>query len=239
MLRILYLMLFISLTACGPSERNAFAAYANAQLTAGVGLGDIKLNESSLGEIVARFGSGHPSVLFGDDTVLQLEFMKAEVRFSFFVTGQCQDEAGSTGMRLAIRQGIKKFLKTYPACTSLPLTTLYLTAKGTKPDKTFYKGSTEQGIRLWDRFETLNVLPNPGINIDLLDAEEKPTYMELLESTSLKPGINFYYQGATAEEIRSGGAMTEERLKELSQAQHVPMDQIVVRQFMIYSAERY
>jgi hypothetical protein len=51
-LRPFIISLSILLSACAAKDSKALAPYANATLTAGVGLGDIKLGEATLGSVV-------------------------------------------------------------------------------------------------------------------------------------------------------------------------------------------
>jgi hypothetical protein len=227
------------LAACANPEHKAFQSYASATLTAGVGLDDIKLGESTLGWVVETFGQGRVAVLYGDDTHIDLEFLKGEIRFNFFVSGECQQATNSPATRLTIDQGVKEFLKHYPSCQSLPLNKLYLVAKSNQPKQTFYKGSTDQGIELWTPIASVDIFPNPGITIDITQASKKLSYIETLESISIRPGLNLYYQGATDYEIRSGQPLSEERLKELEEAKNISLQEGVVRQLSIYLPEGF
>ncbi len=196
-MRYVVLLLAILLSACAAKDSKALAPYSSATLTAGVGLGDIKLGEATLGWVVDRFGPGQVAVGVSDvDVWIELGFMMGEVRFIFGVSGQCYQDTDSPMTRLPVKPNIKALLQKYPSCRHLPLTEIYLTAKDTDPGKTFYKGSTHQGIRLWQHFVDIDVSPDTGIWVQLMSARQKLGYLdtvELLERTTAPPGVHLYY----------------------------------------------
>lgn len=232
-----FLLRLFSTSASVSQTSPALAAYASATLTAGIGLGDLKLGETTLGSIVDKFGPGQVAVGYGDDIWIELGFMLGEVRFMFAVTGQCYQDTGRGMKRLEVKPNITTLLKQHPSCKHLPLTEIYLTARNTDPTKTFYKGRTDQGLRLWQRFSDIEPSPATGILVDLTSAKKKLGYLdtiEQLESITVHPGVNLYYQGPTAYEIQSGQALSQERLKELERNRNFSLEDMVVRQFRIY-----
>lgn len=189
----LTVLLLLVLSACfGNAERRALRPYANATLLAGVGLGDIRLGETTLGGLTQNIGVGTVSIVFSDDTWIELSFLNREFTFEFLVTGQCQRDTGVPYERLPLRNDIKRFLRDYPSCKELPLTRLTITARAKDASGTFYQGSTEQGTKLWSSLTDVELPIDEGLVVDLMLAAEVVGWMDQLESVSFAPRLNYY-----------------------------------------------
>jgi hypothetical protein len=139
------------LAACTRDPASAaFGPLATATLTAGTGLGDLRLG-TSLEEFIGRYGTGRLGVKVSDEQQgLELSFEQQGLAFQFDLRQDCLQALAPTGngarelMRLAREPGL---LKTYPACAASPLQSI---AVGLPPNsrKPFFVGATDHGTRL-------------------------------------------------------------------------------------------
>ena len=138
------------LAACGPKPNPRLAPLAHARLEAGVGLGDLRLGKTTLGEFVDRFGTGFVSFVASDDAGLELIFEEAEIAFLFqFESMRWDDEEGR-----AIRRAsgdLKGYLAAYPHRRGLPLTSITVRIDDDR-ESTFYQGKLAEGVALFDPF---------------------------------------------------------------------------------------
>ncbi len=220
------------------SEVKTLEPYTKATLTAGTGLGDLQLGKTTLGWFVQNIGSGVVSIIFSDESAIELTFLNGEASFLFIVSGACQNETRTPGKRLDLSKDIKAFLSLYPGCKDLALSSLSLaTGRSSKTD-TFFKGSTDRGVQLWSpKSETDKhgvVLNNAG----RLVAGEGNENLERLE---FPDGIYFYYpagEGATPEEQMSGKALSPERLRQIEESAKEAAKNQVIKRITIFMPNR-
>lgn len=125
---------------------NPFRAYAVAPLTPGVGLGDLQLGTTTLGEFLERFGAGRSALAFGDETAVELAFPRAGAVFTYVVDGACANavQRGHREVFRALRSG-RSFVSAYPACADEPLDAL---AVALVAGRSFWRGGTDGGVHL-------------------------------------------------------------------------------------------
>lgn len=238
---VICITVVLLMTGCSgkpSSEPKGLEQYAKATLTPGTGLGDLQLGKTTLGWFVENIGSGVVSTIAGDESAIQLTFLNDEASFMFIVSGLCQSETGTPGKRLDLNQDIKTFLSQYPGCKDLQLSSLSLsTGRSSKAD-TFFKSSTDHGVRLWSpKSETDKhgvVLNNAG----RLVAGEGNENLERLEFPG---GIYFYYpagEGATSEEQMSGKALSPERLRQIEESAKEAAKNQVIKRITIFIPNR-
>jgi hypothetical protein len=148
--RLPFVALLALLAACGPKPDPRLAPLARATLEAGVGLGDLKLGKTTLGEFVDRFGTGFVTFVASDDAGLELIFEEAEIAFLFQFESMRWDDAEGQAIRRAPGD-LKGYLAAYPARRSLPLTSITVRVDEDK-ESTFYKGKLAEGVALFDPF---------------------------------------------------------------------------------------
>jgi hypothetical protein len=212
----------------------ALAPYVNATLTPSVGLGDLQLGRTTLEQFVNKVGSGIVFISVGEETAIELNFLNGEATFLFIVSGACQNETGGPGARLEISQDIKAFLAQHPACNDLPLSSISVAARQSSQADTFFKGSTDRGVKLWapksaaDQHGT--ALNRPGQQV----AGERDDGLDRLEYTG---GIYFYYpagEGPTPQEQMSGQALSPERLREIEASAKEAAKNAVIKRMTIF-----
>jgi hypothetical protein len=220
------------------SELKALNPYATATLTPGSGLGDLQLGKTTLGWFVKNIGSGIVSIIASDESAIELTFLNGEASFLFIVSGACQNETGAPGKRLDLNQDIKAFLSRYPGCNDLPLSSLSLATRQSSKADTFFKGSTDRGVRLWspksDAYKHGEALNNAG---QLVAGEGN----ENLDRFEFPGGIYFYYpagKGATPEEAMSGRALSPERLREIEESAKDAAKNPVIKRMTIFMPNR-
>ncbi len=209
-------LLWVAAGCSSSPDAKALSPYATATLTAGSGLGDLRLGTTTLGTLVNTIGSGAVTAVASDESAVELTFLGGQMSFMFVVAGECQTQTGGPGARLPVTQDMKAFLSRYPSCGSLPLSSLSI---GAGPDEgdTFYKGATEQGVKLWASVVDSGKHGSPSRGSARLVAGASAN--DNTERTEY-PGIAFFHTvaGATPDEIASNRPLPPERLKEIEQA---------------------
>ena len=137
------LMMAGLLVAIGCAERAAtspFTSLSKQPLQPGVGLGTLKLQETTLGAFSRQYGLGQ-SVVTPDQTGAKIDFLKFGMAFLFRGDPACADKLSAAG------QGdINNFLLQNPDCETMLLETIaaYVPASG----EPVYEGETLEGVGL-------------------------------------------------------------------------------------------
>lgn len=225
--------------ACGgqaAAERKALSRYARATLTPGVGLGDLQLGKTTLGWVTHNIGSGMPFVQAGDDTAIELEFLDGELGLLFLVTGECQKETGVPQTRLELGRTLNKFLARFPSCGKLVLTSLSVASRQRRPEQQFFRGQTNQGVRLgMPLLEARRHGPavqRPG---QWVPRDEYPD--EPLERVEFLSGLYVYYPtgaGPTVRELQSNQPLPPERLREIEAAATAAAQDQTIKRLTIF-----
>ena len=176
--------------ACALHEepKSLLAPYATATLTAGVGLGDLKLNRTTLGTVVSRFGVEKVSVLASEQVGLELFYENGQLALLFLVEPHCMERLKS-GLRPASAD-LNAFLAQNPCVRETTLSSLSVHV-GTSVHDSFFKGATEAGVRLWD---PMQAAPKHGVPCAAPKSVIAGLSLDNPEGElHFKPGITFYY----------------------------------------------
>jgi hypothetical protein len=216
------------------AEQKALKPYLNATLSAGKGLGGLKLGQTTLAWLVRTLGTGLVGVAVTDDEVmLELMFLNQQVSFGFLLHGECQRQTGVPMQRLDVNQDLGRFLTRYPACADLPLSSISLDAGKVARDA-FYQGTTDQGVKLGSPF--MEVFKH-GQNLEHGGPLVTGGYSENnLERVGFR-GIAFFYDAGeqpTAEEVLSGRPLPPERLRQLEQSRLEAAKNRVVQRITVF-----
>jgi hypothetical protein len=234
--RILLFFSCILFTACSPSERKTLQPYATATLTAGVGLGTLELHETTLSWVAENMNAKSVAVLVGDEVGLELLYLKGQLSLLFVISGECQEQTGVPMKRIDIRNGLEVFLSQHPACKALMLSSLSVGA-GDSEKNTFFKGSTNRGVKLWSPLMSVILRDKPVNNPGRFVAGEGAANLERIEFSD---GIYFYYnmgEGPTAREILSGQPLSEERQEELKASADEAAKNLTVQRMTIFTPD--
>lgn len=140
------LMLGAGCTAKDSSS--ALERYADVTLEAGAGLGDLRLDETTLRQFIERFGTGRPSVVIGDESGLEFGFRSQGLSFLFMFNPACATALRGELRTVATRiDDAASFFADYPACADTTLSSLSIDADPAS-DASFYVGGSDRGVRL-------------------------------------------------------------------------------------------
>ena len=145
------ILLVMALAGCGEQDGipPVLATYTQKTIVAGKNWGDLQLGRTTLQETLDKFGPGkRPGLIISDETGFELTYKEKQVAFLFLVTPSCQKTIGPGDLIRSIPK-LQAFLDKHPPCKNLPLTSLAVSA-GPNEGKTFFKGTTDKGVRLFD-----------------------------------------------------------------------------------------
>src|SRR5689334_4777196 len=122
--RLLLLALGLGLGLAGCTRHNAaLEPFARASLTAGVGLGELKLGQSTLGSVVQRCGVETVVQLASDEVGLELIYEHGQLALLFLVEPDCLASLPGRNLRPAAID-LPKFLESNPCLRELRLSSL-------------------------------------------------------------------------------------------------------------------
>jgi hypothetical protein len=190
---LLCLLCLVLAAACSKNEQakesQSLKPYGNATLTAGVGLGDLRLGEITLNEFVQKFGQGKFSIAAGDEVAFEFSHLDQQLAAQFILQGACwKDVSAGNDLRSATRD-LGAYLKQHPGCRDIPLSSLSV-ARGGLASRSFYTGASEKGAKLGapitaavQHCDVKKALPRmvAGLTVD--------TPSDVMEC----PGIHFYF----------------------------------------------
>lgn len=214
---LLWAALLLALLGCGNPENKALAPLSHATMTPGESFGDLKLGTTTLSEVVAKYGSGTLSVSYGDQTMIELQYLNGQLAFGFVLCGECQNV--TAGEKLQVGQDLEPFFAKSPSCRDLPLSSVSVGLSGKEPPEAFFQGSTDKGVKLGVPISSAaphgtESSPSPGF----LAGESDPGSDAAVDA----PGIRIYKAlpsvRATDHELRSGAQLPPERLAEIRKA---------------------
>ena len=148
----LLLLSVLLLEACskpfGPGKQ--FAPFENAAVAAGRGFAELPLG-SALADVAARLGApDQVAAVAGDQYYAEMLYHAPGVTLRFDILPDCVNALQSAGRVAEGLMRLRKpesFFADFPACKASPLQSMAL-GMGQKPDDAFYKGATEQGVRI-------------------------------------------------------------------------------------------
>ena len=142
--------LLLALGSCA-QHNAALAPYARATLTAGVGLGDLKLGQTTLGAVVQRFGVESVTQIASEEVGLELLYEHGQLALLFLVDPSCLASLGAAGLRPAAVE-MQKFLERNPCLREVRLASLSV-REGSDAQSSFFQGASDAGARLWGKDE--------------------------------------------------------------------------------------
>lgn len=179
------------LQSCSRSAGSPFAPYEHAPIAAGTGLADLPLG-SALSDAAARFGApDQVAAVAGDTYFAEMIYRGAGMVLRFDILPDCVQVLSGAGRVVEGLMHLRKpdaFFSEFPACKASPLQSMAF-GLGQKPDSAFFKGATEQGVRIGSDKET--VLRSYGGSHDVRSASlagsgpDDSNYDELIYSNGL------------------------------------------------------
>lgn len=236
------LALFAGCANSPSSESKKLESYSKATLVPGKGLGNLELGKTTLGWFAENVGSGMPSALITDEeSAIELTFLNGEMSVSFSIKEACAEATGTPGRRFSLTRDIRDFLKQYPACKDITLSSISVAATGNDRKDTFFKGITDLGVQLWSPAGDIGRLHGKSISRagQMVAGEAFTGNFERVEFPS---GIYFYYfrgTGPTAGEVTSGNALPPERLREIQESANKAAENAVVKRMTVFIPDRF
>ena len=148
-----------ALAGCGV-HNEALEPYAKATLQPGVGLGDLKLEQTTLGSVVARFGVETVTQIASDEIGLELLYERGQLALLFLIDPECLAKLPGRSLRPAAA-GLAEFLQQHPCLAAQRLSSLSI-REGEDAESSFYQGATDKGVKLWADRNAHGVYGMPG-----------------------------------------------------------------------------
>jgi hypothetical protein len=180
------LWLALALAGC-EQHKSALEPYAKATLQAGVGLGDLKLGETTLGAAVQRLGVESVTALASDEIGLELFYEHGQLALLFIIEPECMNTLKS-GLRPATVD-LPAFLARTPCLRETTLSSLSV-REGSSAADSFFQGATDAGVKLWGGRGDPLAHGTPGGGSPAIVAGLNPTNPR--EQLHFKSGICFY-----------------------------------------------
>lgn len=146
----------MGLSACSKgSGHQAFERLASTEIIAGERWGDLVLGETTLAEVVKRYGhQAEVMVNLSDETSIEVHYAQGQIQLIFAL-----DEAASAAAHQQQPQWYKLLSQNLNAidqmpavCQQAPLSSLSL-APGTNSHQTLFTGQTDHGLGFWQALE--------------------------------------------------------------------------------------
>ncbi len=180
MLRSLVPLIALFTLACAGGSDSRLKPLTVATLEPGVGLGDVRLGETSLGDFVDRYGHDRVDLVAGDETGYELVFAGGEMAFLFVLDAQQRLTEGFT-----LRQGqrdLTKALAAHPELRDMRLTSLTVGARSGCSESVYVgklaAGSVGLSGKMRDTLVHLGQ-PSDGPRPMLAGASPRPPEVEL------------------------------------------------------------
>jgi hypothetical protein len=138
--------LALALSGC-EQHNSALAPLAQATLQAGVGLGDLKLGQTTLGEVVQRYGVETVTQLASEEVGLELICEHGQLALLFLVDADCLAALTGKTLRPAAFD-LPGFLLHNPCLREMHLSSLSV-REGSSASSSFFQGATDAGVKLW------------------------------------------------------------------------------------------
>jgi hypothetical protein len=140
------LLAFVALVGGCAQHDSPLAPYANAPLSAGVGLGDLKLGQTTLAAVVQRLGVETVTPLASDEIGLELFYQHGQLALLFIIEPECMNKLKS-GLRPATVD-LPAFLARTPCMRDAKLSSISVRV-GSTPGDTWFQGASDLGVKLW------------------------------------------------------------------------------------------
>jgi hypothetical protein len=181
--------LLLALAGCARHDP-ALERYAKETLRSGIGLGDLRIDATTLASAVQRFGAGSVTQLASEEVGLELFYEHGQLALLFVIDPACLDSLPGRSLRPAAVD-LAKFLEQNPCLRETRLTSLSVRA-GKSPSDSFFQGATDAGAKLWDTRAQVLAHGTPGGGSGHLLAGENPNNPR--EQLHFASGICFYLQ---------------------------------------------
>ncbi len=220
-------------------EKKAMASYSNATLTPGVGLGDLKLGQTSIEWVVNHLGSGLVSGIAADDSAIELIYLDQQLSLLFIFSSECQAVTNDSPKWLPTTQNLDDFFNRFPPCRKLTITSISVATRSKGKEEIFFKGGTDQGVKLWDPILD-SIRHGTPINApgSLIAGFAFP--LEDMETLKFPSGIYFYYPAGaspTREEMTSGKPLSAERLQQLKESEEAAKKDPTIKRMTVFIPE--
>jgi len=128
-------------------HNSALEPYAKATLQAGVGLGDLKLELTTLGSVVQRFGVESVTQIASDEIGLELLYERGQLALLFLIDPECLAALPGRSLRPAA-VGLAEFLQQHPCLAAQRLSSLSI-REGKDAESSYFQGASDAGVKLW------------------------------------------------------------------------------------------
>jgi len=169
-------------------HNSALEPYATATLQAGVGLGDLRLEQTTLGSVVQRFGVESVTQIASDEVGLELLYEHGQLALLFLIDSECLATLPGRSLRPAA-VGLAEFLEKNPCLRETRLSSLSI-REGEDAQSSYYQGASDAGARLWAARDEPLKHGTPGGGSAHILAGMNPTNPR--EQFHFKSGIAFY-----------------------------------------------
>lgn len=145
--RIALILLFcILVAACSEDpQKRALAPYSEAVLIPGQGLGKLKLENSTLADVVDELGSGFVSIMVTDEeTMIELAYLQRQLCLGFTLSDALKRKLDEAGGSRKIGRDLQAFMTEHPEARTLHLSSLSVGGSS----NSFYRGATDKGVKL-------------------------------------------------------------------------------------------
>jgi hypothetical protein len=180
-------LVLAALAGCG-QHNAALEPYAKATLQSGVGLGDLKLEQTTLGSVVQRFGIESVTQLASDEIGLELLYEHGQLALLFLIDPECLATLPGRNLRPAAI-GLADFLEKNPCLRETKLSSLSV-REGKDAESSYFQGASDAGVKLWGGRDEPLKHGTPGGGGGHIVAGMNPTNPR--EQFSFKSGIVFY-----------------------------------------------
>ena len=136
---------FLLFAGCAERSPSQFAALAEEPLQAGVGLGQLKLMQTTLGSFTRKFGLAE-SVVTTDETSARIDFVKEGLTFLFGGDPACAQALSERMSSASEPPDINAFLLQNPGCETMLLESI--AAYIPEQNEPLYEGETLEGVGL-------------------------------------------------------------------------------------------
>ena len=144
--RLAALICCVAIAACGERKASSpLAEVAKEPLQAGVGLGDLKLTQTTLGAFAQQFGVGE-SVVTGEPAGTRVDFVKDGLSFLFRGEPSCAQGLAEQISPTNAQNDVNGYLLQHPECETMLLESIaaYIPQDG----EPLYEGETLEGVGL-------------------------------------------------------------------------------------------
>jgi hypothetical protein len=178
--------------ALARAEGGTLASYADSTLTAGVGWGDLRLGQTTLGEIAQRFGKGNANLVGMSEVDYMLDYEDGQVSFLFRIDPSCCARPPALDPQSGVTD-LWDWMQTTPCLREQKVASISVCARGSK---TFFRGASDKGTRLLAAAPAEVAHGQPGPHPPYTLAGEM--FGSPGQQLCFPSGISFFTQGAQA-----------------------------------------